>query len=181
MTNKERELEELLGPTVRALGCDIWGIEYRPRGRGRSALKLYIDTDEGVTIDDCERVSHQVSALLDVEDPIVDSYRLEVSSPGLDRVLFRREQYLANVGQRVDVRLAFPFEGRRRVEGQLAGVEGQDVVVRQQAASENANGGKQASDDSNELVEYILPLAQIQRTRVVPDFGAPASALARRR
>ena len=183
MTNKERELEELLEPTVKALGCDIWGIEYRPRGRGRSTLKLYIDTADGVTIDDCERVSHQVSALLDVEDPIIDRYRLEVSSPGLDRVLFRREQYLANVGQRVDVRLAFPFEGRRHVEGRLAGVEGQDVVVRLPADGQDgerlalgAPGEGAESDENGELVEYLLPLAQIQRTRVVPDFGPSAAA-----
>ena len=148
MTRKEQELEALLTPTVQALGCEIWGIEYRPRGRN-SSLKLYIDAADGVTIDDCERVSRQVSALLDVEDPIVHSYRLEVSSPGLDRVLFRREQYLASVGEQVDVRLAFPFDGRRRFAGRLAGVEGDDVVV------------------ELEDHEVVLPFEQIQRTRLV--------------
>lgn len=184
MTNKEREIETLLAPTVEALGCDIWGIEYRPRGRGRSTLKLYIDSAAGVTIDDCERVSQQVGALLDVEDPIAERYHLEVSSPGLDRVLFRREQYLANVGQQVDVRLSFPFEGRRRFEGQLAGLEGQDVILRQRAgeglqAGQMQAGQKQAdqktdemSDEGEEIVEYILPLQQIQRTRIVPNFGS---------
>lgn len=183
MTNKEREIETLLAATVKALGCDIWGIEYRPRGRGRSTLKLYIDSAAGVTIDDCERVSQQVSALLDVEDPIAERYHLEVSSPGLDRVLFRREQYLANVGQQVDVRLSFPFEGRRRFEGQLAGLEGQDVILRQQAgeglqADQVRADQKQAdqetamSDEGEEIVEYILPLQQIQRTRIVPNFGS---------
>ena len=185
MTNKERELEMLLAPTVKALGCEIWGVEYRPRGRGRSALKLYIDSADGVTIDDCERVSRQVSALLDVEDPIVDRYRLEVSSPGLDRVLFRREQYLANVGQCVDVRLAFPFEGRRHVEGQLAGVEGPDVIVRPLAGSEplacdkSGEGDGDKSREGDECIEYVLPLAQIQRTRIVPDFNAGEAAESR--
>ena len=149
MTRKERDLEALLTPTVRALGCEIWGIEYRPRGRN-SMLKLYIDSPEGVGIDDCERVSRQVSALLDVEDPIVHSYRLEVSSPGVDRVLFRRDQYLANVGENVDVRLAFPLDGRRRLAGRLAGVEGDDIVV-----------------EVEEDEEVVLPLQQIQRTRLV--------------
>lgn len=149
MTRKERDLEALLMPTVRALGCEIWGIEYRPRGRN-SMLKLYIDSPEGIGIDDCERVSRQVSALLDVEDPIVHSYRLEVSSPGVDRVLFRRDQYLANVGERVDVRLAFPFDGRRRLAGRLAGVEGDDIVV-----------------EVEEDEEVVLPFQQIQRTRLV--------------
>ena len=152
MTKKERELEALIAPTARAFGCEIWGIEYSPWGRGRSTLKVFIDSPTGVTIEDCERVSAQVSALLDVEDPIVDSYRLEVSSPGLDRTLFRREQYEASVGCRVMVRLAFPFEGHRRIEGLLAGIEGDEVVVQAEEA------------------EYLLPLEQIQRTRIVPQF-----------
>ncbi len=154
MTTKEQELEALLAPTVRGLGCEIWGIEYRPRGRGRTTLRLFIDSATGVGVDDCERVSRQVSALLDVEDPIVDAYRLEVSSPGLDRVLFRREQYEASIGEQVHVRLAFPFDGRRHFEGRLAGVEGEDVVVR---------------DDE---VEYLLPFQQIQRTRIVPSLSS---------
>ena len=96
-------------------------------------------------------MSRQVSALLDVEDPIVHSYHLEVSSPGIDRVLFRPEQYLANVGERVDIRLAFPFDGRRHFAGRLAGIEGDDVVV-------------EVEDH-----EIVLPLQQIQRTRLVPE------------
>ena len=152
-TRKERELESLLAPTVQALGCEVWGLEYRPHGRGRPTLRLYIDSGSGVNIDDCERVSQQVGALLDVEDAIVGPYRLEVSSPGLDRVLFRREQYLASVGAAVDVRLAVPFEGRRHFQGQLAGLEGEDVVLR-------------VAED-----EYLLPLEQIQRTRIVPEFA----------
>ena len=161
-TRRERELESLLALTVKALGCEVWGLEYRPRGRGRTTLRLYIDKADGVAIDDCERVSQQVGALLDVEDAIVDSYRLEVSSPGLDRVLFRREQYLACVGEHVDVRLAVPFEGRRHFQGQLAGLEGEDVVVR--------------VEEDEEPAEYLLPLEQIQRTRIVPDFARSPDA-----
>ena len=148
MTRKEQELEALLAPTVEGLGCQVWGIEYNPRGRN-STLKLYIDREDGVTIDDCERVSRQVSALLDVEDPIVHAYRLEVSSPGVDRALFHREQYLANVGEQIDVHLAFPLAGRRHFEGRLAGVEGEDVVV-------------EVGDEP-----VALPLGQIQRSRLV--------------
>ena len=154
MTNKELALEALIAPTVRALGCEVWGLEYRPRAPG-STLKVFIDAAEGVTIDDCERVSNQVSRLLDVEDPIAEAYRLEVSSPGLDRTLFRREQYASSVGERVDVRLAFPFEGRRRFEGELMGVEGDDVVLR------------------IDRDEYLLPFGQIQRTRIVPEHSLP--------
>ena len=122
-------------------------------GAGRTTLRLFIDATDGVGIDDCERVSQQVSALLDVEDPIIDPYRLEVSSPGLDRVLFRLEQYQASIGEQVHVRLAFPFEGRRHFEGRLAGIEGDDVLVH---------------DDE---IEYLLPFQQIQRTRIVPNLS----------
>lgn len=160
MTKKERELEALIAPTAQAFGCEVWGVEYRPWGRGRSTLRVFIDSADGVTIDDCERVSAQISAILDVEDPIVDSYRLEVSSPGLDRTLFRREQYQASVGCLVNVRLAFPLEGRRRIEGVLVGLAGEDVVVRAEEG------------------EFLLPLARIQRTRVVPRFDDDQPPLA---
>lgn len=153
----ERQIEAMLGPTIRALGCEVWGVEFRPRG-GSALLRIFIDGVDGrdVTLDDCERVSGQVSALLDVEDPIATKYRLEISSPGLDRVLFRREHYERSQGEQVDVRLAFPFEGRRRFVGLLAGVEGEDVVVR---------FGEE---------EFLLPLSQIRRTRIVPDFASEA-------
>ena len=160
MTKKEQELEALLAPTARAFGCELWGVEYRPWGRGRSTLRVFIDSDQGVTIDDCERVSAQVGAVLDVENPIVDSYRLEVSSPGLDRMLFRREQYESSVGCRVNVQLAFPLEGRRRFEGVMVGVREDDIVLRL----------------DEDAAEYALPFAQIQRTRIVPVFDGEAAA-----
>ena len=163
MTRKEEEIETLLAPTVRALGCDVWGVEFRPWGRGRAMLRLYIDSPAGVGIDDCERVSRQVSALLDVEDPIGGAYRLEVSSPGIDRLLFRREQFMASIGEDVNVRLAIPFDGQRRFEGRLVGLEGEDIVLRQ-------------GDD-----EYLLPLDQIERARIRPNFNdshAPQAATA---
>ena len=162
-TSKEQELAALLAPTVQGLGCEIWGLEYRPWGRRRATLKLFIEAPGGVTIEHCERVSRQVSALLDVEDPIASAYRLEVSSPGLDRVLFSRAHYQASIGERVDVRLALPVAGRRRVEGQLLGIEDDEVVVR---------------DGEH---EYLLPFGHILRTRIVPSFSsatAPQAAAA---
>ncbi len=153
-TSKEQELAALLAPTVQGLGCEIWGLEYRPWGRRRATLKLFIEAPGGVTIEHCERVSRQVSALLDVEDPIVSAYRLEVSSPGLDRALFSRAHYQASIGEQVDVRLALPVAGRRRVEGQLLGIEGDEVVVR---------------DGEH---EYLLPFGHILRTRIVPSFSS---------
>jgi ribosome maturation factor RimP len=151
MSKKEQELETLLTPTVAALGLRVWGIEYLGQGK-HSMLRIYIDRDEGVTIDDCEAVSKQVSELLDVEEVLTSSYTLEVSSPGMDRVLFKPEQYAESIGETVDVRLNYPFEGRRRVVGALTGLENDEVVVQ--------------VEDS----EYLIPLSNVQRARIVPRF-----------
>jgi len=151
MSKKEQELETLLTPTVAALGLRVWGVEYLGQGK-HSMLRIYIDRDEGVTIDDCEAVSKQVSELLDVEEVLSSSYTLEVSSPGMDRVLFKPEQYAESIGETVDVRLNYPFEGRRRVIGALTGLENDEMVV-------------QAEDS-----EYQIPLSNVQRARIVPRF-----------
>lgn len=128
VNSRDRKLHELLEPSVSALGYTLWGLEFLSQGR-RSVLRLYIDASAGVGVDDCARVSDQVSAVLDVEDPINGEYTLEVSSPGLDRRLFFLAQYAAHVGEFIDLRLRQPFEGRRRFRGVLRGVEGEDVVV----------------------------------------------------
>ena len=151
MTKKEQQLEALLAPSVMALGLRIWGIEYLAQGK-RSLLRVYIDGDNGVTIDDCERVSKQVSDLLDVEDVLTSSYTLEVSSPGMDRLLFKPEQYAESIGETVDVRLNYPFEGRRRLVGALTSLENDEVVV-------------QVED-----LEFLIPLNNVQRARIVPRF-----------
>ena len=84
---------ELIDTTIQVLGLDLWGVELLQQGK-YSLLRIYIEREEGVTIEDCEKVSRQVSALLDVEDPIAGEYTLEVSSPGMDRPLFSIEHYL---------------------------------------------------------------------------------------
>ena len=151
MNAKERHLERLLGPTVEALGCRIWGIELLTQGK-HSLLRVYIDRDDGVTIDDCERVSKQVSALLDVEEPVTSSYTLEVSSPGLDRLLFKPEHYAESVGERVDLRLGFPEQGRRRVIGEMTDYGDDEVTV-------NVDG-----------VPFVVQVANVQRARIVPQY-----------
>ena len=151
MNRKERELEELLTPTVAALGCSIWGVEFLNQGK-YSKLRLYIDRDEGVTVDDCAAVSRHVSDILDVEEFSNSAYTLEVSSPGMDRILFKPEQYEGCTGEQVEIRLNFPFEGRKKFQGLLAGVQDQMAVL-------------QDGED-----EYLLPLENIQRARVVPVF-----------
>lgn len=151
MNTREQDIERLLTPAIEALGCELWGIELMSMGR-HSKLRVYIERSEGVSIDDCERVSRNVSDLLDIEDVMPQAYTLEVSSPGMDRILFRPDHYVQNVGATVDVRLHFPFEGSKRVVGVLAGIEDEQVAV-------------QVGED-----EYVLPLENIQRARLVPQF-----------
>jgi ribosome maturation factor RimP len=132
---------------VEALGFELWGVEHLSQGR-HSVLRLYIDRDAGISVDDCALVSGQVGAVLDVEDPIAGDYTLEVSSPGLDRRLFELEQYARFAGEQIDLKLRVPFEGRRRIQGILKGVEDEDIVVQ--------------VDDH----EYLLPFDQVDKARV---------------
>jgi ribosome maturation factor RimP len=122
------ELQRLLAPVVAALGFEMWGIELSTRPR-HSLLRIYIDGPEGITVDDCAAVSRQVSATLDVADPIQGAYTLEVSSPGLDRPLFHPEQFERFAGQRVKVALAHLVSGRRNLAGVLASVDADGIVV----------------------------------------------------
>ena len=117
---------ELIETTIQALGLDLWGVELLQQGK-YSLLRIYIEREEGVTIEDCEKVSRQVSALLDVEDPISGEYTLEVSSPGMDRPLFSIGHYSKYVGSEVDLKLRRPIDGRRKFKGQIIKVSG-DIV-----------------------------------------------------
>ncbi len=149
MAGREEQIRQLLEPTVEAMGFELWGVEYLSQGR-HSLLRLYVDGENGVTVDDCAAISEQVGGVLDVEDPIHGEYTLEVSSPGLDRLLFRLDQYPGYVGEVVELRLRSPFEGRRKFKGVLRGIEGEDVVIQ--------------VDDH----EYLLPHSAIERARVQP-------------
>ncbi|TBW48416.1 ribosome maturation factor RimP [Marinobacter halodurans] len=152
MSAKVKQLEDILVPVIEGLGYDCWGIEFRSQGH-KSMLRVFIDDAEnGISVEDCETVSRQVSGVLDVEDPIQTEYTLEVSSPGMDRPLFRLEQYAAWAGHKVKIRLRMAFEGRRKFEGLLKGVEGSDVVV--------------VVDDH----EYLLPVDGIEKANIVPVF-----------
>ena len=152
MSGKEAQLTQLLQPTVEAMGYVLWGIELISPGK-RSTLRLYIETDAGISVDDCAAVSHQVSGVLDVEDPISSGYTLEVSSPGVDRLLFSPEHYSPYAGEMIDVRLRLPVEGRRRYKGILLAANNETVVV--------------VVDDQ----EFELPLRSVDRARVFPRLG----------
>jgi ribosome maturation factor RimP len=121
-------ISDLLRPTVQTLGLELWGIEHLMRGRS-SLLRIYIESDQGITIEDCERVSRQVSGILDVEDPLPGEYTLEVSSPGLDRPLFSFEQYQRFVGEVVNLRLRAPIDGRRKFKGVLEKAEADQITL----------------------------------------------------
>src|SRR5277367_763845 len=120
---KDERLTELLTPVIVALKLDCLGVEYSP-SHGNSLVRVYIDAaDRAVTVDDCETVSREVSATLDVNDPIVGRYTLEVSSPGLDRPLFTPAHFARFVGQAAKVEVNLPIDGRRRFNGPIVAVE----------------------------------------------------------
>ena len=131
MTPKQRQLTELLEPGVVSLGLVLWAIEIIGSA-SRSTLRLVIDHPERlVNIDDCELVSRQASRLLDVEDPVLERYTLEVSSPGIERTLHRLEHFQQFAGHEAKVKLKVPFEGRKNYSGVIAGVENQAVLIRE--------------------------------------------------
>jgi len=114
---------------VAALGLDLWGIELQQQGKHGSLLRVYIDSIGGITIEDCEQVSRQLSALFDVEDPITGEYTLEISSPGLDRPLFTPEQFSRYIGEPVSLRMRSPVEGRRKFNGTIERVDGDSLTL----------------------------------------------------
>lgn len=149
MVSKNQQITDMLQSTVVALGFELWGVEHIAQGK-HSVVRVYIDSPAGVTVEDCATVSEQVSSILDVEDPITGEYTLEVSSPGLDRLLFKLAQYSGYIGETLELRLRSAFDGRRRFTGILNGIEGEDVVIQ--------------IDDH----EFLLPYGAIEKARVQP-------------
>ena len=143
---------KMLEPSIESLGYELVGVEYRSGGQGGGLLRVYIDSEQGITVDDCQKVSYQVSGVLDVNDPIPGHYTLEVSSPGMDRLLFRAEDYRRFAGSLVKLRLAYPVEGRRKFTGRLQGLEDGNILLELD--------GEQLS----------LPLEQVDQARLVPEY-----------
>ncbi len=154
MTHSAHKLAELARSVVEPMGYELVGVEQAQRGgsHGGAVLRVYIDAEQGITLDDCAAVSHQLSGVLDVEDPIPGHYDLEVSSPGLDRPLFGVGHYERFRGRRAKVRLGAKLEGRRHFEGLLAGVVGDCLRL------------------EGEGRMFELPLAMIESARLVPEF-----------
>ena len=120
---RSTELENMIRPAVEASGFEFWGLEYLSQGK-HSVLRVFIDHEDGISVDDCAEVSHQVSGVLDVEDPIKGLYNLEISSPGMDRPLFNEQQFARYIGEDVEVKVSVPLNGRRKFKGTIEQVEG---------------------------------------------------------
>ncbi|HDY7422504.1 TPA: ribosome maturation factor RimP [Vibrio vulnificus] len=128
MTGLERQLTEMLESAVVVSGYELVGLEFIRAGE-HSTLRIYIDHENGITVEDCAEVSHQVSAVLDVEDPISVAYSLEVSSPGLDRPLFKPAHYEQFIGQEVNVVLKMAVANRRKWKGEIHSVDGEAITL----------------------------------------------------
>jgi len=143
------ELQELLEPSIERLGYELIDLEARLGGKS-GVVRVFIDRPEGISLDDCEKVSRAVSALLDVEDPLPGQYNLEVSSPGLDRKLTKVAHFQRFAGETVKVEMRFPIEGRKRFRGTLVSSNDENIVVEVDGES------------------HTLPLATIDIARLAP-------------
>ena len=150
---RNEELTQLLAPVIADLGLECLGVEYSP-SHGNSLVRVYIDAqNRPVTVDDCEAVSRQVSATLDVNDPVEGRYTLEVSSPGLDRPLYAPEHFARFAGQTAKVEVNLAIDGRRRFQGPIRAVEGSTIVLDQDG------------------VAVRIAHDNIHKAKLVPDFG----------
>lgn len=149
MDPKASKAWRIVEPVVEGMGYEFVGAEY-VRQDGRNTLRVYIDRPTGITVDDCSAVSHQLSGVLDVEDPIGANYDLEVSSPGLDRPLFKAGDFGRFAGQDVKIRLIAPLDGRRNFSGTLLGIEDDRVRI------------------EVDTQVFELPYGHIERARIVP-------------
>ena len=150
MSKRTEQLKELLAPVVEDLGYTLWGIQYL-QGRG-AVLRLFIDHDDGINVDDCALVSHEVSGVLDVEDPVPGDYNLEVSSPGLDRPLFELSHFERYQGESVQLTLLAPVAGKRKMTATLVAVDGDTLVMELDGES------------------LRVPYSQVDRARLQPRF-----------
>lgn len=151
MYKQNKRLVDLVEPVITGMGYQLLGIEQAMQGSRHALLRLYIDKAGGITLDDCERVSHQVNGVMDVEDPVQGAYMLEVSSPGLDRPLFTLQQFEQHRGQTVRLNLGVKQDGRRRLTGTVTAIGPDYVII------------------NEEGTEYNIPAASIDHARLVPD------------
>ena len=146
-----QKLNELLQPLVEDLGYEFVGLEYNSSPK-HAVLRIYIDHENGIAIEDCETVSRETAALLDVKDPIRSQYNLEVSSPGLERPLFTAAHFRQFAGSMAQVNLFAPQDGRRKFSGPILGADETSVRIEQDGS------------------EVTLDLSNIVKARLIPDY-----------
>lgn len=150
MSLSQSDLRDMIANTVSSLGYELLGVEYLARNKN-SLLRVYIDSEQGVTLNDCSIVSEQLSAVLDVEDPIKGRYTLEISSPGLDRPLFEKAHYERFIGREARIKTDMAYQGRRNFRGVLIAVNDECVEIEVDRQT------------------FSLPLENIQQARLVPE------------
>ncbi len=123
-----QDLTELFEPVVESMGYELVGIEFHS-SEHHGVLRLYIDHDNGITVDDCARVSRQISAVIDVEDPIAMAFDLEVSSPGINRPLFKLGDFEKYSGEKAKIKLGVALNGRKNFSGVLKGIDNDQHVI----------------------------------------------------
>jgi ribosome maturation factor RimP len=153
MTVKTQTLGELIEPVVESFGLQLWGLQYVPHG-SHALLRIYIDSEQGVGVEDCAKVSRQLSAVLDVEDPIQSKYTLEVSSPGLDRQLFNLSQYKTYIGKNIKLKLSRAIDGRKKFKAELISVDEE----------------KQTIEIKFEEVNVEIEFINIEKANLIEDF-----------
>ncbi|NBV75004.1 MAG: ribosome maturation factor RimP [Methylococcaceae bacterium] len=151
MKQAPEHILNLIEPVVEGLGYECVGVEYNPHPQ-HGMLRIYIDGPDGILLEDCSKVSHQVSGVLDVEDPIEGNYHLEISSPGEDRPFFKLSQFERFTGSTVAINLFQAIEKRRKITGVIIGVEADNVVIEE--------GEKQ----------YRIPFQAMSKARLVPEY-----------
>jgi len=123
-----RHIKEILTEDIKSLGCDIWGIEFFGKYKNQT-LRIYIDNKEGISVEDCEKVSKHVIKLLDVENDFSNKYFLEVSSPGLERKFFSKDQYKSFIDCSIKVRYINDLNKKISIKGMLSGVTAEGLTI----------------------------------------------------
>jgi len=151
MRHVPEKIQQIVEDVVSSLGYELVGIEYMV-GNHSGLLRIYIDKENGIVLNDCQAVSHQLSGVLDVEEPIQGHYDLEISSPGLDRPIFKAQDFERFAGSMVKIKLVSAIDGRKKYKGLLQGLQEEEVVIEQEG------------------LEIRLSLANIDQARLVPEF-----------
>lgn len=149
---KEKLLTQLIEPIIQDLGFELWGVEYMPQ-KNNAILRVFIDHENGINVEDCAQCSREISGVLEVEDPITGAYVLEVSSPGMDRVLFNTAQFKQYLGEFVQVKLAQPVKGARNIKGIIDAVRDELIVVK------------------NDVTEYGFEMSNVMKARLKPQVN----------